>query len=217
MLPTISTAWSWFRCARLGPVVSLIWLVALAAGPLRGTTVEAPDFATLVNDCDYIVHATVKSVTAEKQASPYGLRIVTHVELTVIETVAGHAPATVTLQLLGGQVGKERLQVVGMPKFAAGEEHILFVSGNGQTICPLNRMQHGQYPILHDTASGRAYVARADHAPLVQTADVQQPLGEAHAEAVAPAATKAVGLSPGDFIQQIKAAIQPGSRLQRAP
>lgn len=198
---------------------SLFGLLLLAFGgttTLRATTVVAPDFSTLVNDSDYIVHATVKSVTAEKQTGDYGTRIMTHVELTVLDVVAGHPPATITLDLLGGQVGQDRMRVAGMPQFAVGEEHILFVSGNGRNLCPLNRMSYGQYPILQDATSGQKYVARADHTPLRQTAQVQLPVGEQQAATI-PANSASGALSPADFIQQIKAAIKPGSRLEQAP
>ena len=207
------------RPSRGARLLGVLVMVAFAwVSPLHATTVVAPDFATLVNDSDYIVHATIKSVTAEKQTGSYGTRIMTHVELTVIEVVAGHPPATLTLDLLGGQIGSERMRVVGMPTFAVGEEHILFVSGNGTNFCPLNRMRHGQYPVLTDVATGRKYVARADRTPLQQTADVQRPLGEKQAAALAPTANATSGaMGPADFIQQIKAAVQPGGRLERAP
>jgi len=207
------------RSPLLPRLIGALIMLALAwVAPLRATTVVPPDFSTLVNDSDYIVHATVKNVTAEKQTGDYGTRIMTHVELTIIEVVAGHPPATLTLDLLGGQVGKERMRVVGMPQFAVGEEHILFVSGNGTNFCPLNRMRHGQYPVLTDAATGRKYVARADRTPLQQAADVQRPLGEKQATALAPTANATSGaMGPADFIQQIKAAVQPGGRLERAP
>ena len=98
MLLLFSALGSWCRRALSAPVAILALVALMAPGAMRATTVEPPDFATLVNDCDYIVRATIKSVTAEKQNSPYGVRIVTHVELTVLETVAGHPPASVTLR-----------------------------------------------------------------------------------------------------------------------
>lgn len=207
------------RRFRALPAMQLVaWMFTLAwcsTAPVGATTVAPPDFPTLVNDSDYIVQAIVKRVSAEEEPGP-GATIVTHVELQIVQTIAGTPPATVTLELLGGQIGQRRLTVEGMPRFAVGDEDILFVSGNGQTICPLNRMRHGRYPILQDATTGRKYVARADHTPLRSTAEVQQPLGERRATALPPAAETATALTPEEFIQQIRANIQPGSRLDHA-
>ena len=197
-----------------------IWLAILAVGgtaPVRATTVVPPEFQTLVNDSDYIVHAVTTSVSAEKRTGPGGVAIFTHVELQVVEVVAGTPPAKITLELLGGRVGNEALSVEGMPRFQVGDEDILFVSGNGRTICPLYGMMHGRYSVQKDPATARRYVARSDGEPLRTTAQIASSIAEqGTVEPARRAAAVAAALDPAEFIRQIRAAVRPDARLNRA-
>ena len=193
----------WFR-KLLGAAMGL----SLAAAAWA-TTVIPPSFDQLVNESDFVVRAVVKTVTSEVRVSSTGSRkIYSKVELDVKEVVAGTPPATVVLELLGGTVGSEAMWIEGAPRFNAGDEDILFVKGNGHTIYPLFAIMHGRYPILHESGTGRAYVARSDRSPLRAVSDVALPLAEGAAAApVANAAASA--LSPEEFTRQIKAAINP--------
>lgn len=193
-------------------------LTALAG---RATTVVPPDFPQLVSSSDYIVRAVVKSVTSVKKSRAPGrsAKIFTEVQLQVTEVIAGTAPADLTLEMLGGRVGEQELTVEGAPQFKVGDEDILFVSGNGKNLSPLRGMMYGRYPILKDAATGRAYVARADHAPLRNTAEVSVPLGEQAAVSQRSAqSSAATPLSPEEFIRQIKSAApsQPPTQAKRA-
>ena len=196
------------------------WLAILALGgaaPTRATTVVPPEFQMLVNDSDYIVHAVTRSVSAEKRTGTGGVAIVTHVELEVIEVVAGTPPAKIILELLGGRVGNEELSVEGMPRFHVGDEDILFVSGNGRTICPLYGMMHGRYSVQKDPSTARRFVARSDGAPLRATAQIASPIADkGTAEPSRRAAAVAAALDPAEFIRQIRSAVRPDARLNRA-
>jgi hypothetical protein len=204
-----------FRRSRAALVLGLG--AALAA---RATTVVPPEFSTLVNGSDSIVRARVKTVTAEPRARTdgNGTKIVTRVEFEVLEVVAGTPPTPCILEFLGGRVGTAELVVHGMPRFHVGDEDVLFVSGNGRTICPLYAMMYGRYPILTDAATGQKYVARADNLPLRNTAEIGRALQET-TDTARPAGTASAGggLSPAAFAQSIRAAIDPYGRLQRAP
>lgn len=210
----VITKSGWRSFARGGRRVACA--VALAAATvLRATTVVPPDFTALVNGSDVILHAITRGVESEKRVGARGVKIVTRVDLEIVEVVAGAAPAHLTLELLGGRVGDERLTVAGMPQFRVGDEDILFVSGNGRTICPLYAMMHGRYAIGHDDATGRRYVMRSDGTPLRSVAQISAPLVErAPAEAERRAAV-AVALDPAEFIRQIRAAMKPDGRLNR--
>ena len=204
--PALRRVWAWLTILALGGIA-----------PVRATTVVPPEFQTLVNDSDYIVHAVTKSVSAEKRTSPGGVTIVTHVELELIEVVAGTPPAKIVLELLGGRVGDETLSVEGMPRFHVGDEDILFVSGNGRTICPLYGMMHGRYSVQKDPATARRYVARSDGEPLRTTAQIASPIAEkGTAEPTRRAAAVAAALEPAEFIRQIRAAVRPDAHLSRA-
>lgn len=197
--------------ARLGR-----WLVSGALGlailtsTARATTVVPPEFDQLVNETDYVVRAVVKSLKSEYRHGPDGRTIITFMEVDVREVILGTPPARVVLEMLGGIVGDNELEVVGAPKFKVGDEDILFVSGNGRTISPLFAMMHGRYPILREPGTGQTYVARSNHAPLTDPAEVASPLGDGGAVATPPrAASSAPALTPEQFAARIKAAHNP--------
>jgi hypothetical protein len=171
-----------------------------------------------VNKSDYVVHAKVRSVQSEKRTvAGRGAKIVTMVELDVIEVVAGTPPAEIKLEMLGGKVGAEELTVAGMPRFKIGDEDILFVSGNGRSISALYGMMHGRFPVARDAATGRKYIARENGVPLNDTAEIALPMPQrGAAELVRRQRSLGEALTPQDFIQRIRAAITPEARLNRA-
>jgi len=183
---------------RFGQLRSLIAGLFLLLGAITGraTTVVPPEFVQLVNESDYIVRAVVKSVTL--------------VELDVREVVAGTPPQPLVLQMLGGRVGEEALMVSGAPQFKVGQEDILFVQGNGRNISPLYAMMHGRYPILKESTTGREYVARSNQVPLQDTAEIALPMADGGATALqSRLKDTAQALTPTQFIQQVKAAVNP--------
>ena len=194
------------RWTRFLPALVFSLVAALAA---RATTVVPPDFNQLVNEADYIVRATVKSVTSEWRQNGAQRHIFTHVELEVREVITGTPPQPLVLEMLGGKVGNEEMAIAGAPKFAVGQEDILFVQGNGRNIYPLFAIMHGRYPILKD-AAGQEYVARSNHLPLHDAAEVALPMtGGAAAKLQGIAGASAPALTPAQFVQQIKAAVNP--------
>lgn len=177
------------------------------------TTVDAPDFPELVNESDYVVRGVVKSVSSEYRpnASGTGRKIITRVEVEVREVLAGTPPAKVVLEFLGGRIGNEEMILEGAPRFSVGSEDILFVSGNGRTICPLYGMMHGRYPVMREPRTGRQFVARCNRVPLRDPAEVALPVADGNAaELQRRMATPEQALTPDQFAQHIKAAVKPG-------
>lgn len=174
--------------------------------PARATTVRPPAFERLVKGSDYVVHGVVRAVTAEKRLRHGAPKIITRVDVEVLEVITGTAPQVVSLELLGGQVGTERLFVDGMPRFEPGDEEILFVQGNGRSICPLFAMMHGRYSVVAESGTGRKLVRRSDGMPLQNTAQISTPLAGAHPPATgAQRPSAASALTAGEFIRHIKA------------
>jgi hypothetical protein len=176
----------------------------------RGTSVVPPEFTELVNGSDYIVRARVKSLTNETRLRNGLEKIYTKIELDVLEVIAGSPPSPLVLTMLGGRSGTRELKVAGAPKFAVGNEDILFVQGNGQAVSPLYAMMHGQYPVFYDKARGRRYVCRSNLVPLQDTAEVALPLAAGKpAELLRRMVDPARALSPEDFIRSIRQTRQP--------
>jgi hypothetical protein len=166
------------------------------------TTVEAPEFEALVNQADYVVRASVKSVTAEWRENQGRKYIATRVALDIIEIIRGIPPQPLVLELVGGRVGNEELVIEGAPKFLLGDDVILFVQGNGRQIYPLVAIMHGLYPVMKDEKSQQEYVLRSNGLPLYSEQEVSLPIGAmSAAKAVNPAA---LPLTARTFIQKIR-------------
>lgn len=180
------------------------------------TTVVPPDFPQLVNESDYIVRAVVKSVTSEWREKQGHRHIFTLVELDVREVIEGNPPQPLILEMLGGKVGDTEMTVAGAPKFQVGDEDILFIQGNGLNISPLVAIMHGRYPIMKEKGSGREYLARSNKVPLQDTAEITLPVTEGVAAALQlKMKDPARALTPEQFIQRIRAAVDPSSRRLR--
>jgi hypothetical protein len=197
------------RSNRVALLCALL-LLPVCVVPGRATTVVPPDFTELVNESDFVVRAVVESVRAEYRNTPQGRVIVTFVQLQVRETLAGQPPSRVELQMIGGQIGDDRLELVGAPRFNVGDEDFLFVRDNGTNLNPLYALMHGRYPILRDTKTGAAYVARSNAVPLQDVAEIALPLTDGPAAAVLQRAVPAsAALTPDRFAAQVRAAVRP--------
>lgn len=195
--------------ARRYLLLGLMLALAIAA---RATSVLPPNFSDLVNGSDYIVRARVKAMASETRVRNGHERIYTNIELEVLEVIAGTPPSPLILTMLGGRSGTKELKVAGAPKFAVGNEDILFVQGNGKAVTPLYAMMHGQYPVLYDKARGRPYVCRSNLVPLLDTAEVALPLSDGKpAELLRRMVDPSKALSPAEFIKSIKRTRQPSS------
>lgn len=196
--------------------ICLVWLfaVCLSATRLAATTVNPPEFADLVNQSDYIVRATVKSVTSD-YAAPGSNKIISMVEMEVAEVIAGRPPQPLVLRVLGGKVGGREMILEGAPEFKVGDEGIYFVRGNGRQMYPLVAMMHGVYPIKHE-AGGREFMTRSNRVPLRDTAEVSQPMVEGAAtELQQRQRSLGEALTPAQFTQHIRDAVKPSNARLR--
>jgi len=188
-----------FLCAILGVVTGL---------KLGATTVVPPDFGDLVNQADLIVRAKVVGQEAQHERAG-SRRIVTMVELEVLETIAGETPQPLLLRVPGGRVGETEMVVEGAPVFVTGAEYILFIKGNGRQFYPLVAMMYGLYTVER-MPDGRAIITRSNHVPLHDTAEVSLPLTTGGAaELQRRLGRPAEAMAPETFAERIRAAIKP--------
>lgn len=174
----------------------LVAALALLLAPLStwATTVIQPTFGEMVASADYIVRAEVISVTSSWRDNPSkpGERYIgSKIALAVREVIKGTPPQPLVLDTVGGRVGDDELVIDGAPKLAAGDECILFVRGNGQTIFPIVGLMHGYFPVYRDTVTRRASVLRFNGQPLRSEQELE-PGAPAVANAKTPALTPEV-------------------------
>jgi hypothetical protein len=96
----------------------------------------------------------------------------TLVTFRVHETYKGEESGTEVLELLGGVIGDDRLEVFDMPAFVVGRPYVLFVVGNGLQICPLVGIQQGLFNIERDSTGAEERVYTYSGKPLRDTGDL---------------------------------------------
>lgn len=104
--------------------------IALFVLSICQTAVAQPPFSLpdRARGADRIVVAQVSNVTASYETNQYGDRlIVSHVNLTIEETLKGIAAGAVTLDVPGGTLDGMFLEVSHMPKLDRGERAVVFV------------------------------------------------------------------------------------------
>src|SRR5437868_14636214 len=137
---------------------------ALASVALA-TTVIPPTFDDLVTRAEMIFQGTVTDVRSEWTGEGGQRHIASYVTFKVDDSIKGNPGAKVTLNLLGGTVGAETMEVSNAPKCKVGDRDILFVENNGTQFVPLVGIMHGRFHVQKDE-NGRDVVLTNDGASL---------------------------------------------------
>jgi hypothetical protein len=178
---------------KLSPSLLATATFALASMALA-TTVIPPTFNDLVTHAEMIFQGTVTDVRSEWTGEGGQRHIASYVTFKVDDAIKGNPGAKVTLNMLGGTVGAETMEVSDAPKFKVGDRDILFVENNGTQFIPLVGVMHGRFHVQKDQ-NGRDVVLTNDGAPLT---DVNQ-LGKNER-----AATAGRAISTQEFKQAVQ-------------
>ncbi|MFO0748718.1 MAG: hypothetical protein U1F43_24105 [Myxococcota bacterium] len=155
------------------PVLAvMVGLLAIgASGLARATTVLKVDVPEMTRTSEWVVRARVLQVESV-DLRPQGEGLYTDVSLAIDEVYRGTAvPTTYVLRMMGG-VGKDgmALTIPGMPRFAVGEEVVLFLEktamghvpcGLGQGVWRVLRPPVGP-PVVQQSTAGLNVMARND-------------------------------------------------------
>jgi len=131
----------------------------LGLSATRATTVVPPTFDELVGKAELIFQGSVTSVRSQWVGEGAQRHIASYVTFAVEDAVKGNPGASYTLQMLGGTVDGETMEVSESPKFVVGDRDILFVEHNGQQFVPLVGIMHGRFKIQREAQTGREIVA----------------------------------------------------------
>ena len=123
------------------------------------TTVVPPTFDELVDKAELIFQGSVTSVRSQWVGEGAQRHIASYVTFAVEDAVKGNPGTSYTIQMLGGTVDGETMEVSESPKFAVGDRDILFIEHNGQQFVPLVGIMHGRFRIQHEAQTGREIVA----------------------------------------------------------
>jgi hypothetical protein len=180
----------------------LIASAFFAMDAARGTTVIPPTFDELVGKAEVIFQGSVTEVRSQWVGEGAERHIASYITFKVEEALKGKPGASYTIQMLGGTVDGQTIEVSDSPKFAVGDHDLLFIEHNGQQFVPLVGIMHGRFRIQREAQTGRDIVATNDGD---QLADPEKLGKKEHLSAQAAAA-----ISNTDF----KAAIH--TRLRKA-
>ena len=135
------------KCSIAMPAVLLALLVSTG---VQASPVDALTLEDLQDRSALVVLGEVTDTEARLEAGA----VVTHVEIRVSDCLTGLCPDDVTVTSPGGSLGGQVESVEGAPRFARGQEVLVFL-----------RPQGGQFEVV-GMAQGLFHVQRAGDAPV---------------------------------------------------
>jgi len=178
-------------------------LTALSIAPAGATTVEELTLEEVTRRADAVVRAVVADVDVGWGRHLDRPAIVTRV--TLAREVALKGEPLGRLELFGGRLGADAMELVGQPELAPGDEVFLFVLA-GDVACPFVGVWQGVYVVrdgrvtregrpVVDVARGRAFLAE-DAEPGMAPAAFAEDVTRLVAAAARPAAPRLEGEAP---------------------
>jgi hypothetical protein len=110
--------------------ILLPFLALLAAAPAAATTAFPASVEELARGSDAVVRGVV--VGRATRPADGGRLLYTFVEVRTAKVWRGEAPATVTVRVPGGSLGRVGQRVAGAPELRPGEEVVLFLRRAGR-------------------------------------------------------------------------------------
>jgi hypothetical protein len=143
------------------PLVRGLFLVALLGLGSRTSwaTVEVPaEFGEMVQGSQLVVHGRVVEVRGRQTGDRRSIETI--VTVAVGEAFKGRPGDAVTFRMPGGEVGRYRRVIVGVPTFTSGDEVIVFLRGGPPALPTVFGLSQGLYRVAR-TSDGRAVVGPA--------------------------------------------------------
>lgn len=137
-------------------ILALLTALLVVTPTLSATVVLPAEFTEIVSGSQIIVHGRVADVRAEWTDGRRRIESVVTVEASSF--LRGTPTATVTFRVPGGQIGRLKSMTVGAPAFAAGEEVVLFLRGQGPAVPQIFGMHQGVFRVRVDPRSGARMV-----------------------------------------------------------
>lgn len=152
-------------------------LILLWARPAQATLVPEVGFETLVAESEAIVHGTVvRSWTAwdDQRAA-----IWTHYEIRVADWLKGSRAASIQISEPGGSLDGLHTQIVGAPRYAVGEEVVVFADKTPIGYLRTCGWSQGKFLVSAEAGAAQKIVAPVSSGARIVSADRQSetPLG----------------------------------------
>jgi hypothetical protein len=139
-----------FRC-----LTPILFLTLACNVPLHAMVVVPAEFGEMVAASQAIIHGRVVDVQSYETAGRRTIESLVTVQ--VVEVIKGQPGSTAYFKLPGGQVGRYRRVMIGVPQCARGDEVVLFLKGSAPAVPMPFGLTQGVYRVSRD-AAGRAVV-----------------------------------------------------------
>ena len=140
------------RCPSALAAAALILLLDGAFVPLRATTLARLDLRHLALQSSYIVRARCLATVAQSSSG----QVWTLSTFAVTETWKGAPPSPFTVRLPGGDAAGLRVSVDGAPRFAPGEDVVLFLFAGASGHITVVGWVQGTFRIRRNLRTGAA-------------------------------------------------------------
>lgn len=138
---------------------SVFALIAMLCSASLDAMVVAPaEFNEMVSASQMIVQGRIVDVRSYETAGRRTIESLVTVQ--VVSALKGQPGTTAYFKLPGGQVGRYRRVMVGVPQFTPGDEVVLFLKGSAPAVPMPFGLTQGVYRVSRDV-SGRALVMPA--------------------------------------------------------
>ncbi len=136
------------------PVVVVLPLVVLAGRPARATKLVPMSVPLLTRQARWVILGRIATV----QSFWVGGKVLTRNVVAVSEAWKGPRVARLEFYTLGGRVGRYSMRVIGAPRFARGQEVILFLAQRRSRLFVAGMVQ-GAFQVIREP--GRAFALRS--------------------------------------------------------
>jgi hypothetical protein len=137
----------------------LLLAFVLGTSCALGATVDVPvEFGEMVRGSQLVVYGRVVDVRGQQTSDRRSIETI--VTVSVAQALKGQPGATVAFRLPGGEVGRYRRVIVGVPRFTSGDDVIVFLRGAAPALPTVFGLSQGLYRVAR-TGDGGAVVAPA--------------------------------------------------------
>ena len=134
-----------------------VLVVAMSVGV--HATLEVPvEFGEMVQGSQLVIHGRVIDVRGQQTGDRRSIETV--VTVAVSEAFKGRPGESVTFRMPGGEVGRYRRVIVGVPRFENGDDVIVFLRGGAPAMPTVFGLSQGLYRVAR-SVDGRVVVSPA--------------------------------------------------------
>jgi hypothetical protein len=152
---------------------AILALALCGVASVQATSYEAVTFNELITQSDVIFIGNVADVRPFSMQTREGPIVKTRVTFRVSDPLLGTTSAVEVFDFLGGEADGMGMAIAGMPKFAVGDQRVVFARRDG-SINPIVGFRQGLLQVSRD-AAGTDRVMTLEGVPLARVDSIGAP------------------------------------------